>query len=151
MRPTWPVSRRPSHIVATGSEHRRTIRAVRLDTARRFALSLPETTEEPHFEFSSFRVRKKIFCTVPTGGKTLHIPADPEEVRALVEEAPAAFEEIRWGKAERHIPDWVRVNLAAADRAQVFELLEDAWRSKAPKRVVADYDASATASGRSGR
>jgi hypothetical protein len=27
------------------------------------ALSFPETTEEPHFEKTSFRVRKKIFAT----------------------------------------------------------------------------------------
>jgi hypothetical protein len=32
------------------------------------------------------------------------------------------------------------VNLAAADRAQVQELLEEAWRAKAPKRVVDAYD-----------
>ena len=112
---------------------------MRLETARRFALSLPETTEEPHFEFSSFRVRKKIFTTVPTTGKHLHIYVGADEVRALVEEAPAAFEEIVWGK--RTVADWVRVNLPAADRDQVRELLEEAWRLKAPTRLVAAYDA----------
>jgi hypothetical protein len=29
----------------------------------------------------------------------------------------------------------VRVNLRAADRDQVVELLEEAWRRKAPKRL----------------
>jgi hypothetical protein len=33
---------------------------MRIDTVRRFALSLPETTEEPHFDKSSFRVRGKM-------------------------------------------------------------------------------------------
>ena len=28
---------------------------------RRFALSLPAVTEEPHFHYSSFRIRGKIF------------------------------------------------------------------------------------------
>jgi len=36
---------------------------VTLDTLRNLALSFPETTEEPHFEKTSFRVKKKIFAT----------------------------------------------------------------------------------------
>ncbi|MCB0707632.1 MAG: MmcQ/YjbR family DNA-binding protein [Saprospiraceae bacterium] len=36
---------------------------VSIDTFRKLALSFPETTEEPHFEKSSFRVKKKIFAT----------------------------------------------------------------------------------------
>ena len=111
---------------------------MRLETARRFALSLPETTEQPHFEKSSFRVKGKIFATVPVGGKTLHVFVG-EETAALPAEDPAAFEVIRSAK---NIPvdDWIRVNLAAADSTRVRELLEDAWRCKAPKRVLDAYD-----------
>ena len=114
---------------------------MRLSTARRFALSLPETTEEPHFEKSSFRVRGKIFATVPVGGKHLHVHVDPAELKALVEHEPDAFDEIVFGK--RVVQDWIRVTLATAERDQVEELLEDAWRRKAPKRVLAAYDAAA--------
>ena len=112
---------------------------MRLDTARRFALSLPETTEEPHFDKSSFRVKGKIFCTVPDG-RSLHVFTGVDEVRALVAEDPKAFEVIIWGK--REVSDWLRVHLPHADAAQVKELLEEAWRAKAPKRVLAAYDAS---------
>lgn len=113
---------------------------MRLETARTYALSLPETTEEPHFELSSFRVRGKIFTTVPDTGKHLHVRIDPDEVRALIEGDSAAYEEIWWGK--RLMTDWVRVYLPAAKTAEVRELLEDAWRRRAPKRLVAEYDAS---------
>ncbi|HYD10013.1 MAG TPA: MmcQ/YjbR family DNA-binding protein [Acidimicrobiales bacterium] len=114
---------------------------MKLDTARRFALSLPETTEEPHFDKSSFRVKGKIFCTVPADGTTLHIGlGSADEVQALVAEQPEAFEVIVWGK--REVSDWVRVHLPKADRAVVCELLEDAWRAKAPKRVLAAHDAA---------
>ena len=113
---------------------------MRLDTVRRFALSLPETTEEPHFDKSSFRVKGKIFCTVPPGGKTLHLYAGADEVRALVAEDPDMFEVIIWGK--REVSDWLRVHLPKAEGAHVKELLEDAWRAKAPKRVLAAYDAA---------
>ena len=112
---------------------------MRLDTARRCALSLPETTEEPHYDKSSFRVKGKIFATVPPTGKHLHILSEVGEIQALVDEHPDAFEVIVWGK--REVSNWVRVNLPAADRTQVQELLEEAWRSKAPKRLLAAYDA----------
>jgi hypothetical protein len=112
---------------------------MKLETARRFALSLPETTEAPHFEKSSFRVKGKIFATVPTGGKTLHVRVAPHEVHALMSEDPAVFEEIRSAK-NVVVENWVRVHLPAAERTQVFELLEDAWRSLAPKRVLDAYD-----------
>jgi hypothetical protein len=114
---------------------------MRLDTARRFALSLPETTEEPHFEKSSFRVKGKIFATVPVGGRCLHVYVGPDERRALLEQDPTTFEEIVSGR--RSAVDWIRVVLRSADRAQVCELLEDAWRAKAPPRVRAARDASA--------
>ncbi len=35
-----------------------------IETFRQIALSFPETTEEPHFEKTSFRVNKKIFATL---------------------------------------------------------------------------------------
>jgi hypothetical protein len=113
---------------------------VKLDSARKFALSLPETTEEPHFEKSSFRVKRKIFATVPEGGKHLHICVQPEEAEALLAEDPAAFQPIVWGQNLK--TDWIRVNLGKTTAAQVKELLEDAWRLKAPARVLAAYDAA---------
>ena len=96
---------------------------MRLEEARRFALSLPETTEQPHFEKSSFRVRGEIFATVPPGGEQLHVFVDEHETRASVAEDPSAFEELWWGKRLAV----VRVNLSAADPQRVFELLEEAW------------------------
>ena len=111
---------------------------MRLETARRFALSLPETTEQPHFEKSSFRVREKIFATVPVGEEALHVFVG-EETAVLVAEDPVAFEVIRSAR-NIAVNDWVRVNLAAADGARVCELLEDAWRCMAPKRVLDGYD-----------
>ena len=113
--------------------------AVDLDTARRFALGLPEANEEPHFDLSSWRVRGKIFATIPPGGEQLRVPVDPDEWHALVEGNPAVFAEIIWGK--RPIRNWVQVNLPAAATDEVRELLEEAWRRRAPKRVVAAYDA----------
>jgi hypothetical protein len=112
---------------------------MKIATARRFALSLPETTEEPHFEFSSFRVRGKVFATVPDGGH-LHLFVGLEEAKALLHENPATFEPI--GRGKRINPEWVRINLDSADTKQTRELLVEAWRAKAPRRVLADYEAT---------
>jgi hypothetical protein len=43
-----------------------------LDLARALALALPEATEQEHHEMPSFRVRGRIFATVPDG---THSPA----------------------------------------------------------------------------
>jgi hypothetical protein len=107
-----------------------------LEQARRFALSLPEATQEPHFDVSSFRVRGKIFATVPPDEAHLHVFVDEEEITASVAENPAAFEPLRWGDRIRGL----RINLAPAPESRVSELLEESWRRKAPKRLVADFD-----------
>jgi hypothetical protein len=107
-----------------------------LDGVRGFALSLPGVTEEPHFEMSSFRVHGKIFVTVPPGGERLHVFVDESEAAACVAEDPAAFELLRWGQRVRG----VRVRLAAVPAGRVRELVEDSWRRKAPRRLVAGLD-----------
>jgi hypothetical protein len=109
---------------------------VKFDSARSQALSLPGTTEEPHFEMTSWRVNHKIFATVPPDGENLHIFLDESETRALVQEDPTAFEELWWGKKLVG----VRVRLAKAKTKHVQELLEEAWRRKAPKGVQAKLD-----------
>jgi len=69
----------------------------KLDQLRRYALSLPEVTEQPHFDYSSFRVRGKIFVTVPPGGQHLNVFVD-EEQRELALAVHAAFvEKLWWG------------------------------------------------------
>jgi hypothetical protein len=105
---------------------------VTLKDVRRFALSLPEVTEQPHFEMSSFRVRGRIFVTIPTDVKHIHVFVDEHETRASVAEDSSTFEELWWGKKLAGL----RVNLRQADRQRVFELIEEAWRRKAPKKLA---------------
>jgi hypothetical protein len=107
-----------------------------LQEARQFALSLPEVTEKPHFDMASFRVGGKIFATVPPDGEHLHVFVDEHETRAVVAEDPRAFAELWWGRRLAG----VRVHLPAADAQAVFELLEDAWRRRAPRRAIALLD-----------
>jgi hypothetical protein len=108
-----------------------------LGQARRFALSLPGASEEPHFDMTSFRVKGKIFATVPPDEAHLHVFIDEGEVEACVAEDARAFEPLRWGQRVRGL----RVVLAAAADDRVAELLEDSWRRKAPRGLIAELDA----------
>ena len=110
---------------------------MKIAQARRFALSLPEATEEPHFHFASFRVRGKIFATAPPDGAHLHIFVGDDEREQALELHPEFVEKLHWGK--RVVG--VRVALATAKPTVVTQLLAQAWKRKAPKalqdRVVA--------------
>jgi hypothetical protein len=111
---------------------------VTVDDVTELALALPEATEEPHFDMRSFRIRGKIFATLPPDDAHAHVFVAAEDVPGWVAEAPDAIEELRWGAKV----SGVRVRLAAAQRDHVAELLEESWRRKAPKKVVAAFDAS---------
>jgi len=100
---------------------------------RRFALSLPEVTEEPHFDSASFRVQGKIFATVPPEQKYLHVFVAGEELELMPAVQPSAYEQLLWGKRVAGL----RVTLSAAKSDEVKALLRSAWRRKAPKRLAA--------------
>jgi hypothetical protein len=106
--------------------------------ARHIALALPETTEQPHFDMPSFRVRGKIFATLPDP-EHLHAMLSEEDIHAAVGENPGVCEEKWWGKRLAA----VRVALPAADRALLTELLTDAWRNKAPRTLARAFDETA--------
>jgi hypothetical protein len=107
-----------------------------LDRVRQAALALPGATENPHFDMTSFRVRGKIFATAPADEAHLHVFVDEPATDAWVAENPAAFEPLLWGRKVRG----VRVNLGVAPPDRVMELLEEAWRRKAPARLIAERD-----------
>lgn len=106
------------------------------EQARTVALALPETTEAPHHDMTSFRVAGKIFATMPPDDEHLHVFVDEAETLAAVSEDSGAFEELWWGKRL----SGVRVALSSAPPERVGELIEEAWRRRAPKGLVADFD-----------
>jgi hypothetical protein len=104
---------------------------VSAERLREIALSLPETVELDHHGFPSFRVHGKIFATLPDGGHA-HVMLDEGGIRAAVSEQPQACSELWWGKRLAA----VRVDLDVIDDAVLTELVTDAWRRKAPRRLV---------------
>jgi hypothetical protein len=106
---------------------------VNFNAVRKIALSLPDTSEAPHFKYTSFRVSGKIFATAPPDEATVNIFVD-ERVRDLaMARAPEYTQKLFWGgKAVG-----VTVVLADAKSAIVRSLLEEAWRRKKPAAKAA--------------
>jgi hypothetical protein len=107
-----------------------------LSQARSFALSLPEATQADHHGMDSFRVRGKIFATVPDD-MHVRVMVDEAETNALVAEFPDICAPVYWGARLA----CVAVTLATAEPSFVRELLTEAWRRKAPKKLAAQLEA----------
>jgi len=109
------------------------------ETLRRFALALPETVEEPHFERASFRTRKKIFATLTRDGKEAMVKlAEPDEVEALLAAEPGTFFSYgTWTTRNGALG----VRLARVKAPQMKALVTAAWKGVAAKRVVAAFEA----------
>lgn len=112
---------------------------MKLAAVRKFAMSLPEVTEEPHFHLTSFRVRGKIFVTAPP--EESHVNVFVEDV--LREAALAAhadfIEKLLWGKAVVGL----RIALATAEPDVVENLVRAAWEGKKGKSALAKSAKSA--------
>ena len=113
------------------ASHRPVDIAMTLQQVRQFALSLPETKEEPHFHLTSFRVRGKIFATAAPNGEYLHLFLPENEREAALETEPDFLGPLSWGK--RIVG--VRAIFPGAKVAVVNTLLSQAWLHRAPKKL----------------
>jgi hypothetical protein len=104
---------------------------LRVATVRKHALSLPEVTEQPHFDYTSFRVRGKIFATVPPDEKHVHVFVAEAHRKPFLAMYPQYIAELTWGKKVIGL----RVALADAEPAVVKQLVSFAWQNKAPKSL----------------
>jgi len=100
--------------------------AVKLEEVRKVALALPDTTEEPHHNFGSFRVRGKIFVTIPPGGELLHIFLPDEQRELALAMDPEFLEPVHWGSKVLG----VRAMLPLARKATVLNLVRQAYEFK---------------------
>ena len=107
------------------------------DELRRVVLSLPEAEERETWGHPTFRVRDKMFAALSDDGRQASVKATRQEQAALIATAPETFSVPayvgRYG--------WVSVELATIDPTELAELVVEAWRQTAPKRLVATYDA----------
>lgn len=102
--------------------------------------SLPETGEREYLEESTiFTFRGRGIGIVSGDGSELFVKTTLAERDALVLSDPETFSQ--WWSSGRF--GWVRVRLDRVDEDEAFELVVDAWRLTAPKRLVRAYDEGA--------
>ena len=105
-------------------------RRITLAAVRRLALALPEAVERSHFDVPDFRVRNKIFAALPDGDRAVVVKTDPANADALVSWDRSAF----WNEWRGR---WLGVWLYRVSLPVLRDLLTDAWRLVAPKKLAA--------------
>jgi len=102
---------------------------------RKLALSLPDATEEPHFERTSFRVKKKIFATMVSDGSEAMVKVSPAlRCKDLLKEHPDVF--FSHGYWTQKLGA-IGIKLPKADATLIRELLDGAWQGVVAKRARA--------------
>jgi hypothetical protein len=102
---------------------------MRFAQVRKYALSLPEVTEEPHFDRTSFRVAGKIFVTARPGESHIHVFVPEEHREPALALYPGQISKLLWGGKVVGL----RIELADTAASVVNELVKRAWETKAPK------------------
>jgi hypothetical protein len=100
---------------------------------RAIAMALPEVEEILTWETDvTFRVRKKIFAIGGEGSDGVSIKASLERQADLLALDSETF------KSSAYVGrfGWVTVRLDRVDETLLRELITDAWRSVAPKRLL---------------
>jgi predicted DNA-binding protein (MmcQ/YjbR family) len=106
---------------------------VSIDTFRKLALSFPEATEEPHFEKTSFRVKKKIFATYDEVKNIACIKLSEidQDVFSSADKTIIYPVDNKWGKQ-----GWTLIELKKV-RADLFvDALTTAYCEVAPKKLA---------------
>ena len=105
-------------------------------TVRRLLLALPGVEEGPCYGTPGFRVRGKFLARLREDGETLAVKCGDDERDFRMQANPiTSFTTDHY----RGYPT-VLIRLASVDPGDLSDVLEQAWRRCAPKRLIAEYD-----------
>ena len=120
----------------TKRNSRRKAKRLTFDAVRRMVLSLPGVDEGTSYGTPAFRVSGKMLLRFHQ--ESLVIPVEFAAREVLMGARPDTF----------YVTDHYRcyplmlARLSTVDRDDLSRLLEEAWRRRAPKRLVAQHDVS---------
>ena len=105
---------------------------VKIQTFRALALSFPEVNEEPHFEKTSFRVRKKIFATYDEkqNRACLKLSESEQDIFSIASKGIIYPVPNKWGKQ-----GWTFVDFEKVDPVLFEEALRSAYCQVAPLKL----------------
>lgn len=103
-----------------------------LNQLRKRALAFPEVEEAPHFEKTSFRVRKKIFATCNSEGTnaTLKLSLEDQDVFTSMSQGAVQPVPNAWGKQ-----GWTLFDLKKVPALLFYDALKVAYCGVAPKSL----------------
>lgn len=102
---------------------------MKIDAVRKHAMALEAVTEEPHHHSSSFRVRGKIFVTIPPPGDVIHVFIGEEDRETALALYPGFLDKLLWGGKVVGL----RVALVSASPAAVKSLVSKAYETRIRK------------------
>ncbi|OJX83253.1 MAG: hypothetical protein BGP01_08210 [Paludibacter sp. 47-17] len=107
---------------------------VSIDTFRELALSFPEATEEPHFEKTSFRVKRKIFATYDEVKKRACIKLSEidQDVFSSADKTNIFPVDNKWGKQ-----GWTLIEMKKVRKELFVDALTTAYCEVAPQKLAA--------------
>ncbi len=109
---------------------------VNLAAVRRLALALPEAEETTSYGTPAFKVRGKLFARLREEGDILVVKCDLNEREALIQSEPETY----FVTPHYQNYPYVLVRMKEIDLEALREVLTDAWRIAAPKRLVFNFD-----------
>ncbi|AUG77065.1 hypothetical protein CFP65_2224 [Kitasatospora sp. MMS16-BH015] len=118
---------------------------VTFDQFLALGLALPQAAERLTWETRvTLRVGEKMFALGTPGEGSVAVKATHEDQAELLAAAPEVYSVAPY--VGRH--GWVQVQLAKVAEEELGDLLAEAWRSIAPKKLVREYDEALGTSGR---
>jgi hypothetical protein len=106
---------------------------VTIDDVRRLALGLPRSYEALVRDRVKFRVGRIVYLAFSRDETLMGFAFPREERDALIASEPEKF---MMPKRSDQRYNWVVVRLAAIDRAEMREIVVEAWRMVVPKGVA---------------
>jgi hypothetical protein len=104
---------------------------IEFEEFRKLAMSFPEVTEEPHFEKTSFRVKKKIFATYDAKNHRACIKLSQIDQDVFASDRAIIYPvDNKWGKQ-----GWTLVELNTVHPDLFKDALTEAYRQVAPKKL----------------
>jgi predicted DNA-binding protein (MmcQ/YjbR family) len=104
---------------------------------RSFCLSLPETIEAPHFDKTSFRVRKKIFATFDSKTQLacLKLSEKDQDLFSLFDSKVIFPVPNKWGKQ-----GWTLAKIGVLEEETIRDLITAAFNQAAPEKLKTTYN-----------
>jgi len=106
---------------------------VTIEMLRKIALSFPEATEEPHFEKSSFRIKKKIFATYDDVNKRacIKLSAIDQDVFSSADKTIIYPVDNKWGKQ-----GWTLIEMKRVNKSLFIDAVTTAYCEVAPEKLA---------------